>query len=112
MWACAPVQPFWWWLCGRRTSIDKAGRVVIPKELRDRVGITAGPIEVQVDGSGLRIDPVAAGAVEEKAGRLVVAAGGAPLVAAAVEHSLVLATRDGRARNVYRTLGVRTWMLR
>lgn len=34
------------------------------------------------------------------------------VAAAAVEHSLVLATRDGRARNVYRTLGVRTWMLR
>ncbi len=61
------------------TSIDKAGRLVIPKELRDRVGITAGPVEVQVDGSGLRIDPVATGALAEKNGRLVVGASGTTL---------------------------------
>ncbi len=49
----------------------------------------------------------------ELAGRGV--AGGAvhdALVAeVAVEHSLVLATRDRRAQDVYRALGVRTWVL-
>lgn len=29
----------------------------------------------------------------------------------AVEHSLVLATRDRKAQDVYRALGVRTWVL-
>lgn len=29
----------------------------------------------------------------------------------AVERSLVLATRDRRAQDVYRALGVRTWVL-
>lgn len=76
-----------------RTSIDKAGRLVIPKELRDRVGITAGPVEVQVDGSGLRIDPVATDTLAEKAGRLVVASSGTPLHADQVTQ-----LRDGIQR--------------
>ncbi len=49
----------------------------------------------------------------ELAGRGV--AGGsvydALVAAVAVEHSLPLATRDRRAQDVYRALGVRTWVL-
>ncbi len=39
-------------------SIDRAGRVVIPKELRDRLAI--GPdseLEVSVDADGIRLTP-------------------------------------------------------
>ncbi|MGL5816910.1 MAG: AbrB/MazE/SpoVT family DNA-binding domain-containing protein [Phycicoccus sp.] len=38
--------------------MDQAGRVVIPKRLRDEVGITAGEVELVVDGSGIRVEPV------------------------------------------------------
>lgn len=63
-----------------RTSIDKAGRLVIPKELRDRVGMVEGPVDVLVDGVGIRIEPVVADdTLEERDGKLFVPAGGAAL---------------------------------
>jgi AbrB family looped-hinge helix DNA binding protein len=41
-----------------RTTIDRVGRVVIPKALREAVGISgAAEVEIMVDGSGLRIEP-------------------------------------------------------
>ena len=40
-------------------SIDRVGRVVIPKSLRVALGITPDtPLELIPDGSGLRIEPV------------------------------------------------------
>lgn len=40
-------------------SIDRVGRVVIPKALRVALGITADTqLELIPDGSGLRIEPV------------------------------------------------------
>lgn len=59
-----------------RTTIDKSGRLVIPKELRDRVGLQPGEVDVQVDGAALRIEPIAADVLVERRGRLVVPAGG------------------------------------
>ena len=42
-----------------RTTIDKAGRIVVPKKLRDRLGLVAGTeIDIDEDGSGLRVEPV------------------------------------------------------
>jgi AbrB family looped-hinge helix DNA binding protein len=42
-------------------SIDRVGRVVIPKALRVALGITADTqLELIPDGSGLRIEPVRA----------------------------------------------------
>jgi AbrB family looped-hinge helix DNA binding protein len=55
-----------------RVTIDRAGRLVIPKPLRDRVGIRAGDVEVFVDGAGLRVEPIAGEDLEERGGRLVV----------------------------------------
>jgi AbrB family looped-hinge helix DNA binding protein len=49
--------------CGGRmgammVNIDRAGRVVIPKELRDRFAIDAEtPLEVTADGDGIRLTP-------------------------------------------------------
>jgi AbrB family looped-hinge helix DNA binding protein len=37
-----------------RTTIDEAGRLVIPKALRDVVGLRLGEVEVRVDGAGPR----------------------------------------------------------
>jgi AbrB family looped-hinge helix DNA binding protein len=63
-----------------RTTIDKAGRVVVPKVLRDRIGLRPGEVEVTEDGTGLRIEPVTGSSlVEGEAGRLVIPAGGTAL---------------------------------
>lgn len=56
-----------------QTTIDAAGRLVVPKELRDRLGITAGSrVEIREDGSGLRLDLVASDVVVEVDGYLLV----------------------------------------
>lgn len=57
-----------------RTTIDKAGRVVIPAPLRERAGLTPGTeIEISVEDTGLRIERVAAGPRLMKMGRRLVA---------------------------------------
>ncbi len=55
-------------------TIDKAGRVVIPKRVRDELGLREGtPLALTTDGVGLRIEPVASGGrLVERDGRLVV----------------------------------------
>jgi AbrB family looped-hinge helix DNA binding protein len=62
-----------------RTTIDKAGRVVIPKEMRERIGLRPGEVDVHVDGAGLRIEPVSGEPLLSRAGRVVVAAAGVRL---------------------------------
>lgn len=63
-----------------RATIDKAGRLVIPKPLRDRVGLRPGEVEIDVDGAALRVEPVAGDSLERRDGWLVIpsaaAAGG------------------------------------
>jgi AbrB family looped-hinge helix DNA binding protein len=57
-----------------KTSIDRAGRVVIPAAIRDRAGLTAGDeLDVTVDDSGIRLERVAAGPRLVKVGRRLVA---------------------------------------
>lgn len=62
-----------------RGTIDKAGRVVVPKPLRDKVGLTAGEIELSVDGARLVIEPVHDDTLVEEDGFLVVPASGTPI---------------------------------
>lgn len=59
-----------------RTTIDRAGRVVIPKELRDRVGLVPGEVSIAVSGSGLVLEPVATDELIEEDGRLFLPDGG------------------------------------
>jgi AbrB family looped-hinge helix DNA binding protein len=57
-----------------RTTIDKAGRVVIPASIRDRAGLTPGAeLEVTLDESGIRLERVAPGPRIVKVGRRLVA---------------------------------------
>jgi AbrB family looped-hinge helix DNA binding protein len=56
-----------------QTTIDQAGRLVVPKELRDRLGITAGSrIEIREDGSGLRLDLIASDILIEVGDHLLI----------------------------------------
>ena len=76
-----------------RTTIDKAGRLVLPKPLRDLVGLGPGEVDVFADGSGLRIEPIARDDVEERGGRLVV-----PPLGAAIDDDTVRALRNADQR--------------
>lgn len=69
-----------------RTTIDKAGRLVIPKRVRDQVGITAGDVEVSVDGAGIRITSVATDDLVEEDGLLLLPGGGPALDTDAVRE--------------------------
>ncbi|MGH8988451.1 MAG: AbrB/MazE/SpoVT family DNA-binding domain-containing protein [Acidimicrobiales bacterium] len=62
-----------------KTTIDKAGRVVIPKALRDRVGLRPGEVEVVAEGASLRIEPVTGSVLTKEDGWLVIPATGAEL---------------------------------
>lgn len=76
-----------------RATIDKAGRLVIPKSLRDRLGLQPGEVEVVADGSGLRVEPIAGDGFEEQDGRLVIPASGVPL-----DDEMVRTLRDADQR--------------
>jgi AbrB family looped-hinge helix DNA binding protein len=56
------------------TTIDKAGRVVIPAAIRERAGLSAGSeLEVTEDEVGIRLERVANGPKLVKIGRRLVA---------------------------------------
>jgi AbrB family looped-hinge helix DNA binding protein len=76
-----------------RTTIDKAGRVVIPRALREQVGLGEGDVEITRYGSGVRIEPVAGEGLTDVDGRLVIPASGA-----SVDDALVRALRDADQR--------------
>jgi AbrB family looped-hinge helix DNA binding protein len=80
-----------------RTTIDKAGRIVIPAGIRDRTGLTAGTeVEVTEDQLGVRIERVADGPRLMKVGRRLVAR---PTVPREDRPSLRLATLVEEERN-------------
>lgn len=79
-----------------RTTIDKAGRLVIPRSLRDRIGLVdGGEVEIELDGAAVRIAPVAGTALREEDGLLLIPAVGAPISATLVRE-LIDADRHGR----------------
>jgi AbrB family looped-hinge helix DNA binding protein len=57
-----------------RTTIDRAGRVVIPASIRERAGLVPGTeLDVSIDDLGIRIERVAPGPRLIKVGRRLVA---------------------------------------
>lgn len=76
-----------------RTTIDAAGRVVIPKPLRDELGIRQGEVELVRDGAGVRIEPVTSDGLVEEAGRTVIPSAGTP-----IDDELVRTLRDAGQR--------------
>jgi AbrB family looped-hinge helix DNA binding protein len=80
-----------------RTTIDKAGRVVIPASIRERAGLTPGSaLEVTEDEVGIRLQRVAAGPRLVKVGRRLVAR---PTVAADDRPDVDIATLIEDERN-------------
>lgn len=59
-----------------KATIDKAGRLVIPKQLREQLGLTPGPVEVDVQGAGLLVVPFTDNTLEQEGDFLVIPAGG------------------------------------
>lgn len=66
---------------------------MLPKALRDQVGLRAGEVNVFADGAGLRVEPIAAEALEEREDRLVVVSSGLE-----VDDETVRALRDADQR--------------
>ncbi len=62
-----------------RATIDRAGRLVIPKLLRDRLGLIPGEVEITADGTALRVESIPGEGLVERAGRLVIPESGAAL---------------------------------
>lgn len=62
-----------------KATIDSAGRLVIPRALRERLGLRQGVVDVEADGADLRVRPVAGDTFEERDGLLVIPATGSPL---------------------------------
>lgn len=70
-----------------RTTIDKAGRLVIPRVLRERIGLSAGgEVELELDGAAIRIEPLAGQELRQEDGLLLIPASGTPLATSQVRE--------------------------
>jgi bifunctional DNA-binding transcriptional regulator/antitoxin component of YhaV-PrlF toxin-antitoxin module len=68
--------------------------LVIPKQLRDEVGLRPGEVEVTAYGTGLRVEPLTEhDSLVERAGRLVIPSVGPP-----IDDDLVHTLRDAGQR--------------
>lgn len=76
-----------------RATIDKAGRLVIPKALRDSLGLVPGEVEVIPDGAGLHIEPLAGDKLDDEEGLLVI-----PAADATISDDLIRTLRDADQR--------------
>ena len=86
-------MPCPWYFYGMRATIDGAGRLVIPKPLRDSLGLVPGEVEVTPDGAGLHIEPLANDDLEDEDGLLVI-----PAADVTIGDDLVRTLRDADQR--------------
>jgi AbrB family looped-hinge helix DNA binding protein len=77
-----------------KTTIDRAGRLVIPRSLRDSIGLAeGGEVLVELDGAAIRIEPVAGSGLTEEQGLLVIDSADTP-----IDDEAVRALRDAGQR--------------
>lgn len=70
-----------------KATIDKVGRLVIPRPLRERIGLAGGgTVEIDIDGSDLRIRPVAGSRLREEGDLLVIPRAGVAIDDACVSE--------------------------
>jgi len=67
--------------------------LVIPKVLRDKLGLGPGSVQLEADGAGLRVSPLAGDALESRDGFLVIPASGV-----SIDDDEVRALRDADQR--------------
>jgi len=84
---------------GMIATMDKAGRIVIPKAIRTEAGLTAGaPLEVRVRAGRVEIEPVPRRVALERHGPFLVAEAvdeGAALTADEVRRAVADVRRGG-----------------
>jgi AbrB family looped-hinge helix DNA binding protein len=86
-----------WYHDGMKTTIDKAGRVVIPAPVRERAGLAPGTeLDVSLDDLGIRLQRVAPGPRLVRVGRRLVAR---PRVTSQARPSLDVAALVEEERN-------------
>lgn len=73
---------------GTHTTLDRFGRIVIPRAIRDHLGVAPGSaLAVEEHADGVLLKPTSAGALRDKGGVLVFCGEVAPGVAAAVRSA-------------------------
>lgn len=74
-------------LIAMKTTVDRAGRLVIPHELRSRIGLAAGgEVRLELDGAAVRIEPITGSELVEEEGLLVVPTTGSTFGSALVRE--------------------------
>ena len=79
-------------------QIDKAGRVVLPKPLREQFNLLPGDkLRLSVEGNCFRLEPTDAGGELVRRGSVLVFAGGFPeTITTAQVNKLIEQDREGR----------------
>jgi AbrB family looped-hinge helix DNA binding protein len=70
-----------WYFNAMESTIDKAGRVIIPASIRARLGLVPGPVNILIEGADVRITALTPNALTTREGRTVIAADGPALTA-------------------------------
>lgn len=84
-----------------KLKIDKAGRIVVPKPVRERLGLEAGrDLEMQETTEGLLLKPVALRPSLVRAGRFLVHTGQLPR-----DYDILKAVADQREEQLRKLAG-------
>jgi AbrB family looped-hinge helix DNA binding protein len=88
-------------------QMDKAGRVVLPKPLRDQFNLVPGDkLRLSVEGNSFRLEPTDAGGKLVRKGSVLVFTGdfAEPITSAAVDQ-LIAEEREGRISSAIGKIG-------